>query len=784
MTKGNILWIENHKLPILTEIPMLRNMGFQVYTPKILPFDTGVRLEQDVPALDFLSTEEQTLLDETDFYQEGPSRRVMDIISRHFDMVFFGFVPASIEKLVDAYPGLLVLRAYGREKRLGTYTQGIVTELGLFTLHKIEQLGARFVFAQAFPHLADVECSFFCDHKVDFPLCLSLFATQNINTWTGGTPKVLYSCPGLRMIEDRAKLYETFAKDFPNMPYAVCGAQPIPVEADPKVLGWLPDEEYRELFDTYACLYDDSVEPWTLSPALLDALRSGMPIVYEAGGILDRLLEDEDDHPGRCENDRETRKRLLKMLRQDRKLTAAIQRAQAGIMESFSEEACMEAWQEAFAFMEKCRKVPQIPLFGKQKKRVAVLLPEAFTGGVLDYTIRLTQALQSGLAQRGDEIEFVFGHVDSPAFARRDYFRPLREMGIPVRAFSWELLTNGRAQEITNVRGYGVGVIPVGTEEDDAGQSYCVPNDGIAYFEDCDYLLFTSDRIPGFPLLMQPYGMISHDFVQRFVPGIIDPPRNEDFLLQSMRRAKAVYTTTPITAQRAVQYGGVSARRIHRIPFFFSAENGPIAPARQEDAPAPYFLWSTNTTPHKRHLEALSALSEYYASEGGLDCYVTGVRTQEFSPNTAETDEMHDYLLEIRVRIAQDPVLCKRMHFFGNLPKLQYQQILREAQFFFHPGFADNGNGTAFDAAWEGVPTLSNDYEAMRYYDQEVGLGMRFFRIDDPESVVGALHQSEREYKEFAAGVPSREILRAFTVENQDRALAIYHAILEPAALV
>lgn len=781
MPGKRILWIENHKLPILTEVPLLRNLGYQVYTPKILPFDTGVRVEQGVPAPDWMAPGDLALLDETDFYGQGPSRRVVELIGRSFDMVFFGFVPAAIEPLVDDFPGMLVLRAYGREHRQESYTKGIVSELGLFTLHKIESLGSRFVFAQAFPHLKDFECAFFQDHALDFPLCLSLFSKEQ-SRWRGGRRQVLYACPGIRMLSERAQRYEAFQKNFASLPYVVAGAQPVAMREDDRVLGYLPDADYIALYEESACLYEDAREPGYLAPAMLDALRVGLPVVYLKGGLLSRLIRGQS--PGECKDAAAAKKKIRKLLRGSEKLTRGILSTQANVMRRFSEDECLPMWRRFFDRISELQKIPQIPLFGKEKKRIAVLLPEAFTGGVLDYTLRLVSALQQGLRDAGHPAELVFGHVDHAAFSERDYFRPLRELGIPVRSFTWEMFGTGRAQEIVNVRGYSVSVIPVGAGEEDAGQEYCVPNDGIAYFEDCDYLLFTSDRVPGFPLLMQPYGVISHDFVQRFVPGIIDPARNEDFLLQVMRRAKAVYTTTPVTLERAVQYAGVSEKRVHLIPFFFSAEGEGERPAPRPEGPEDYFLWSTNTTPHKRHREALSALSEYYATGGTLRCCITGVKTRLFSPDLEPQEELHEYVREIRDRIAQDPVLRDRLAFYGNLPKAQYQQLLAGARFFFHPGFADNGNGTAFDAAWLGVPTLSNDYRPMRYYDEQMGLGMRFFQIDDGESVVSALHEAQRDAAAFSAGVPSREALRRFTVEDPQRALALYRAILEPAAVL
>lgn len=153
------------------------------------------------------------------------------------------------------------------------------------------------------------------------------------------------------------------------------------------------------------------------------------------------------------------------------------------------------------------------------------------------------------------------------------------------------------------------------------------------------------------------------------------------------------------------------------------------------------------------------------------------------SPKYKLPVEVSEHVQKIRALVQRDKQLQKNMRFMGNLPKAVYKRILAGAKFFYHPGTADNGNGTAMDAAWRGVPTLSNDYKAMRYIEESLHLGMRFFDSSDVDSIVTALFEAENSLEAFAAGVPSPEALFAHSVESDGVAATIYRTVLEASGL-
>lgn len=765
MEAKRVLWLLNHKTLMLFEVPMLRSLGYEVYIPKIPPFDVSVAVDWESDKLLSIPQEDLDILNKVDFYEKRITPDVARIVNRYFQTAMFIHTPATIESMVDYFKGALVLRAYGRHAATGSYSDVIISELGLFTMTKLESTGSRFVFAESYKGLSDIECRFFQDHTLYAPIGMPDASLKD--GWTGEKEKVLFPCPRIKMSGLYEGVYKEFLKNFKGIPYAVSGTQPIAVNSDKNVLGFLPIEEYEKLYTLYRCMFYPNQEKNQLSYEPLEAIRNGMPVVFMAEGMLDKLGG--ESLAGRCRTVNEARNKVKRLVDGDKKLANQIRKEQSVLLEKFAFDYCFGYWKTTMDEIEKRRSYKQIPLFGKKKKRIAVILPEGFTGGILDYTINLVYALKSAIKSTGDLIEIIFGYVDHKNFSDQDYFKPIRNMGIPIRKFKWEALELSRAQDILSLKG-----IKYALHETD--QLFAIPNDGISFFSDCDFLLFTSDRFPYLPFLLQPYGVIEHDFIQRLVPAIFDSVLLSVY--QGIRRAKAVYTTTPVTIEHAIQYGGVSRDRIHLIPLFFSTVENYESEDTCRIINQPYFLWSTNPTPHKMHLQAFQALSHYYASGGQLLCCITGSQTEKMSPRYKTDDVITDYIKEIHMLLSKDTLMMKNIRFLGNLPKKQYSNVLANATFLFHPGFADNGNMTAFDAAWKGVPTLSNDYKAMRYYDEILRLNMRFFDVKDIDSIVDALFDIERNLDSFVARLPSTKQLMMHTVQSDTLSTQIYQTII------
>ncbi len=763
-----ILWILNHKTLMKFEVPLLRKLGYEVYIPKKPPFDVSVSVDWESDKLLSIPQKDLDIINSIDFYEDTLTPKEADLINKYFHIAMFIHTPKTIESMVDWFKGVLVLRAYGRMEAEGSYTDVILSFLGLGYMKKIESLGFRFVFGESYRGLSKIECEFFRNHTLYMPIGLPDCKFED--KWTGEKKKMLFICPRIRYSGLFEKTYKKFKEEFKDLPYSIGGVQPIEVQNDPNVLGFLPQKEYDLLYPSHSCLYYDSTEKNHITYPPLEAVKCGLPVIFMGGGLLDELGG--KNLPGRCKNVHEAKKKIKKLISGDKILAKNIRNSQIILLEKFKLEYCLPIWEKAMKEIESYCDFLPVPMFGKKRKRLCIMLPEGYTGGVLDYTIRIIEAIKKGSEAAGDMLDIVFAYLDCPVFQEMDYFKPIRKMGVPIRKFQWKRYSYDQVLEIYQLMGIHYHPYP---------EDYFIPEDGSSNFSDCDHILLTVDRVPGSVLFFQPYGLISHDYIQRILPDLFD---DIGFLetpyLHVARNAKAIFTSTDVTKDHTIQYAGVAEKRVHLIPVPFSAPKGDFQYALNNFIDDSYFVWSTNIASHKNHEIALEAISTYYLMGGRLKCVVTGVNTQYFDPEK-EIDEdsifCTKYVLKIRDIVNKNKLLKDNILFLGNLPKFQYRCILKNAKFFFHPGSADNGNGTAFDAAYLGVPTISSDYRAMRFYDSYFPLNMKFFDNTDPDNITSVLLEADKENEEFRSHLPSKETMEKKMVDHPDIYIPLYDQI-------
>jgi len=750
--KKRVLWLLNHTSLRKFEVPLLVELGYEVFCPKIFQVGSGdgsasITYEYDKT----LSIPEDVLkrLNGVDFY-EKISVETMEIVNQYFDIAMFHYFPNQFKSLVKSFHGVLVFQAFGL---LGeaSYTHQIVEDLGVSALQQTKQVGNRFFFAQAYQHLKDVECQYFQQRAIDMPLGLEKNSTAQ---WVGGDPRFLFVLPRINFASYFNQIYQKFKKDFHGLEYIIAGAQPIPVNNDANVTGYMPKEEYRRAMNHCSAMFYHSTEKNHIHYHPFEAVQNGMPLVFMGGGMIDQLGG--KGLPGRCETVREARRKLSALSAGNTRLAHKIIDSQEVLLDHFLYENCKKKWETG---MEKVSAALQNLVVEKRRKKIAVILPQPYLGGVLDYTLRLVKCIVKGAAERGDEISVVLGYPENPVFSEKNYFREATELGVSLRAFCWIAKSAAwmeRTLELMDV-------------PKNFARDCCVLGDGANHFEDCDYLIFTADRIT-LPLYSsRPYIVVAHDYIQRYLIELFGGNYEYSYI-DIARRAEAVLVTTPATQADAIQYAGIDENKVFLTPLMFDLMSVPDTNLKRKFKPEKnYFLWSTNTMGHKNHLCALRGLADYYHKGGKLACAITGVNTELFDVHTSEKklgEKITPYIREIRQLIERDDELKSNIYVKGNLPKEYYARLLQRAKFTFHPGYADNGNGTAIDAACLGVPTICSDYPAMRYINEHVGINAHFFDPFDEESICQALLNGEAKCTEYAKCVPTRDKLELFTVEG------------------
>lgn len=304
--RGRCLWLMNHRTLRAFEVPMLVDMGFEVFCPKMFPYDEG-NLSADVTfEYDKTLSIPQEVLDkinEVDFYK-GVPKNILDVINEYFDIAFIGFFPKQLKMLVEGFSGVIVMQPFGLSNGL-TYTRIISDELGVNFLDKIEDMGERFIFGQSYENIAEIECRILKNRSMYLPLGLKDAYVKD--EWEGGDNRILFVCPRINTSPYFRNIYTTFKKDFEGFDYLIGGAQPIQVRDDKKVAGFIPNEQYTYNMKHLAVMFYHSQEERHVHYHPFEAVKNGMPLIFMSGGILD--IMGGKKLPGRCETIKEARKK-------------------------------------------------------------------------------------------------------------------------------------------------------------------------------------------------------------------------------------------------------------------------------------------------------------------------------------------------------------------------------------------------------------------------------------------------------------------------------------------
>lgn len=753
MNKIRVLWLMNHSTLRNFEVPMLLDMGFEVFCPKIFPYDEGnLSASVDFQYDSTLSIPQEIIneLNTINFYTLVP-QNIMDIINEYFDIAFFGFFPEQLKMLVEGFKGILVMQPFGLSNGL-TYTRIIEDSLGIAFLDKIENLGERFFFAQSYRNIESIEYQYFQNRAIYLPIGLKDAYVKN--EWIGGKHKILFVCPRINTSPYFYHIYKTFKKDFDGFEYIIGGAQPIEVIDDKNVVGFLPKEEYEYNMKNLDVMFYHSREKRHLHYHPLEAIKNGMPLIYMSGGMLEEIAGKK--LIGSCDTIKEARKKINRIMKGDKEFINRVKKEQEVLLKPFSYDFCRQIWDEEFKKVKKLiDKNKNGNIINKTINKIGIILPEGYIGGVLDYSIRFIKSIMQGLKEDNNEnIEIIFGYIEHQNFKNKDCFSHLREEGVHIRSFKWKIVNEKYLNNIMELKGWFKRY---------PASEYCILDDGINYFEDCDYLIFIIDRVPAKLFTTKPYTVVVHDYIQRYLPEQCGD-YYEESVIDLQRNSEAVIVMTQPTLEDAVQYAGLRKDKVYLTPLLFDE----IILNRKNNIlqlNANYFVWSTNAGKHKNHLKALEALLGYYEDGGNLQCYITGVDTKNF--DIMEKYEGNNaYIIEVREYIKSQKILKNNLIFCGNMNKNRYLNILSNAKFLMHPGFADNGNMTAIDAAFLGVPTITGDYPAMRYYEEYMGLNMIFFNPFKPYELKEILLDMENNYQKYKELLPSPDCLKKYSIKK------------------
>jgi hypothetical protein len=346
-----LLWIVNHKTLIPAEVPLLRDLGYEVFIPKIIPdfasYRSGeVTWEHDatlsIPraALDVLNAHE---FYGPDYYGRQWSATLRHIINTHFDVLITSMSAyvSPLRESVHWFHGLIMARAFGLVTPQ-TYAAQLEWLQMTPLLKEIASLGSRFVFAQGYANLAEIEPPALRNaaHTITLPLPPRIFSYEG--SWRGTGDAAILLCPAIEATGYYRDLYQSIKRDFGGLPHRIFGRQVEDIP-DPNVLPYLSDEELIALYAETPVFIYPSVEPRHIHYSPLEAMVVGAPVLYRRGALTDVLAEGAD-LPGACASTEVMRNKAERLLAGDRDLAKAICASQGRIVKTFAADIAREQW--------------------------------------------------------------------------------------------------------------------------------------------------------------------------------------------------------------------------------------------------------------------------------------------------------------------------------------------------------------------------------------------------------------------------------------------------------
>jgi hypothetical protein len=349
-TTKRLLWIVNHQTLMAAEVPILRSLGWEVFVPKVTPADPSYRSAGHSHEYDeALGLEEGALgvLNLQNFYQHPWSPTVESIINDNFDVAVttISAYTMPLSEAARKFTGTVVARVFGREHP-ERYSEWPETTRRPALLSELSAIGDRFVFAQSYDNLAEIEDEPFRSraHTVTVPLPPSIY--ERAGDWRGDGTDAIFLCPAINDTGYYAGVYREIKSLFGDLPHRIFGRQ-FGTVTDPAVLPFLTDADLFDLYAAAPVFVYPSAEPRHLHYSPIEAMVVGTPVVYRRGSLLDRIAGER--LPGACADDAELRELTERLLAGDRDLAERIRAAQGPIVEAFSADLARSQWQALLA---------------------------------------------------------------------------------------------------------------------------------------------------------------------------------------------------------------------------------------------------------------------------------------------------------------------------------------------------------------------------------------------------------------------------------------------------
>jgi len=736
--KKRVLWILNHDTLGKFELPLISELGLEVYTPKIVQKDIlersgSVTFEYDSTLS--IPKEELHFLNNYNFYENAEMPfHIRYIINKYFSAAIVMFDFYALRKLIDNFDGNIFARAFGLGKDI-TYTE---ISRGILNEYKLEQIRKRFWFSHCYENIPEIETGIYKDKAVFMPLGLPSEFYSSQDQWIGNEKKLLFFCTRINYNKESNEVYRKFKKDFKGFDYVIAGNQPVPVDDD-KVLGFLERDELNRLFIESKVMYYDSTFPRHLHYHPLEAMIIGMPVIYLDGGALSVLGGERQS--GRCKDIHEARNKVNRILNGDEKLILDIKLDQKEIIYKFSHQYNKQAWIQNFLpiFNQ-----PVIETDQKIPRKISIFLDEKQSNYYKEDSLSFLSLLHRSFTKMPQKYNICM-NLPSDQFNIEIDFQRILKMDVAVAEYKFESITE---KEVKN------SLFLMFKNDATINDKYLIPTNYTQNYIDSKYWIFMFSNMKQQIAPLTPYGIYVESLTERFYSTL---PKT---YIQNLKNAYFIFTFLESTRVDLVKHLGIKMEKVFVLPCVYSSE--PEYPAIQ--LRNVYNLIEVDFNKFNNLSELLIQIEEYYSiysPNDELKIHFNNYPKDGSSKNSIKKAK------DIEKLIANSGVLKKHVTCFSNMRSNEYNMLYAHAKKIIFTHYIEHISNKIAKAARLFKPVYLD--EMPQYKELETKLNYKFkyrnFYSSKVALIEALLDESDVDFPEMKESDDSfDEVLRTWRI--------------------
>jgi glycosyltransferase involved in cell wall biosynthesis len=281
-----IFWLGMHKLLVRTELPRLRELGFEVFNPPYLSpvADQSAELNWDAAQATTLPRDVFEALSRYNFFYNPIDEAMAAMLNEHFDAVIVTINPDWLTEILKVFRNKIIYRTYGQTYPLSDYLWN--NRAARLILEHPD-----FCFVPFHELTADREHSWLRQRMAVVPYHLSDDIIAAKDSWRLESKKsgqIMLTCPNIDN-PYYAEHYRFLKASFPEEHFRLFGVQMRPVD-DPQIVGSLPRSDYIRAYRQSSGYLYSYGEPLVSYLPPIEMMIVGGPVIYLPHSLLARFF--------------------------------------------------------------------------------------------------------------------------------------------------------------------------------------------------------------------------------------------------------------------------------------------------------------------------------------------------------------------------------------------------------------------------------------------------------------------------------------------------------------